>query len=74
MKFKYTKMNTLGADEMKVEAHNETDFSLPPSPCHLRLENSSVYLLGLLPALQFADFRENETYIKVSWHSSFYTV
>ena len=52
-------------DKVTLQEYNETDFTILNSQHLVRIENNSLYLVGDLPAVQFADFRENETYKKV---------
>ena len=53
------------AENVTLEEYNKTDFTIPDNQHHVRRENNSLYLMGELPDVQFAEFRENETYIKV---------
>ena len=58
-----------------IEKYNETDYILPDDhnkpgtqATHMRIENSSLYILEFSPGLEFAEFRGNKIYIKVwSW-------
>ena len=60
---------------MGVEKYNETDYMVAEDHnkpgtqvTHLRIENSSLYVLEYSPGLEFAEFRGNKIYIKVrSW-------
>ena len=50
-----------------LQRMNQSDFrvELRQETHHIQIENGSLYTIEHIPAVEFAEFRKNETYIKV---------